>query len=93
MASAAAVAANEANSPMRNDLGEDEGHPGEITSGIYGADEELPDADEDDEDELPAHPLRGRKISSKNHGNADGEGGEDPLDLFGDDEDEADEPG
>ena len=90
MASVAAVAANQAKSPQRNDIGEDGGHPGEITSGIFGGHEELPDAD-DDEDELPSNPLRSRKLPSRSNENTAGGAGGDPLDLFGDDEEEAEE--
>ena len=50
MASAAAVAADEARSPIDNDIGEDEGRPGEITSGIYSKDEGLPDVNGDKEE-------------------------------------------
>ena len=96
MASAAAVAANEANTPPGNDLGQDRGHVGEITDGVYAHDEDLPDAngnaDSDDED-LPSNPLRGRKAKRKINGEVAGAEDGDPLDLFGDDEDEAEKPG
>ena len=92
MASAAAVAANEARSPLGNDIGEDEGRPGEITSGIYSKDEGLPgangDLDEsDNEDELPSNPLRGMKSRRPVNGDADGDGDKGVEDLFGDEED------
>lgn len=51
MASAAAVAADEARSPIDNDIGEDEGRPGEITSGIYSKDDGLPDVNGDMEED------------------------------------------
>lgn len=94
MASAAAVSANEDKSPPRNTLGDDDGIPGTVTSGIYAKDDVLPDAngevDEDDEDDedLPANPLRGRKTRPAVNGDADEENQRDPLDLFGDDDDE-----
>lgn len=87
MASAAAVGANEARSPLGNNIGEDYGYSGEITSGIYPKDE-IPDVngevDDDDEDELPTNPLRGRKADRGANG--------DTLDLFGDDDDDDDKP-
>ena len=66
MASAAAVAADQARSPISNNIGEDGGHEGEVTSAIVGKGEDVPDvngnAEEDDEDEdLPSNPLRGAK--------------------------------
>lgn len=91
MASAAAVAANQARSPTRNDIGEDEGKPGEITSGIYSKDEGLPNAngDMDDSDEdLPSNPLRGNRASRPVNGDAGEDGAGTGLDLFGDDGDE-----
>lgn len=96
MASAAAVAANEARSPLGNDLGEDEGRPGEITSGIYSKDEDLPDVNgetDDDDEELPSNPLRGHRPRRAVNGDAnEEEGGGDPLNLFGDDEDDTEKP-
>ena len=91
MASAAAVAANEAHSPINNNIGEDEGKPGEITSGIYSKDEGLPDINgdmEDSEEELPSNPLRGHKPSRHVDGEADEDESEEAEgdDLFGDDE-------
>ncbi|KAK3725131.1 Paf1 complex component [Vermiconidia calcicola] len=87
MASAAAVAANEDRSPTRNDIGQDEGRPGEITSGIYSKDEGLPDVngneDNDEDDDLPSNPMKGQKSRQQAHVDGD--------DLFGD-EDEAQEP-
>ena len=92
MASAAAVAANEANTPPENDLGADLGYVGEITSGIYPKDEPLPD--EDDDDDLPSNPLKGRRANRAVNGDADGDGdGGDPLNLFGDDEEEGGDKG
>lgn len=90
MASAAAVAADEDRSPIANDIGEDGGRPGEITSGIYSKDEGLPDVngdaqdydDDDDDDVLPSNPLRPPKASRPaNGGNVEDE------DLFGEGED------
>ena len=87
MASAAAVGANEARSPLGNNIGEDDGYPGEITSGIYPKDE-IPDVngevEDDDEDDLPTNPLRGRKADRAANG--------DTLDLFGDDDDDDEKP-
>lgn len=91
MASAAAVAADNARSPEPNDIGRDKGLPGEITSGIYSKEEGLPGVngeDEDDEDELPSNPLRGRRPPN---GNREEDDDGDGLDLFGDDE-EAEKP-
>ena len=88
MASAAAVAANEARSPIQNDIGEDEGRPGEITSGIYSKGDEIPDVngdaeeDDDDEGELPSNPLRGHRGQRPVNGDAEDE----EEDLFGDEE-------
>ena len=86
MASAAAVGANEARSPLGNNIGEDDGYPGEITSGIYPKDE-IPGAngeiDDDEDEELPTNPLRGRRADRAAHGD-----GGDTLDLFGDDDDD-----
>jgi hypothetical protein len=89
MASAAAVAADEARSPVNNDLGEDEGRVGEITSGIYSKDEGLPgqdEGDDDDDEELPANPLNKRGARRRMNGNVDDEEEEGRFDLFGDDE-------
>lgn len=87
MASAAAVAANIARSPRENDIGADEGRPGEITSGIYSKDDGLPDVngtlEGDNDDELPFDPLQGR---TNVNGNVDK--GEYDTGLFGDEEDE-----
>lgn len=88
MASAAAVAANEANSPLSNDLGEDDGRPGEITSGIYEKNEQLPGvngASDDEDEDLPSNPLKRRKQAN---GNARAQEDENDIDddLFGDEE-------
>ncbi|KAK5168011.1 Paf1 complex component [Saxophila tyrrhenica] len=98
MASAAAVAANQARSPLANDLGDDDGRTGEVTSGVYSKDEDLPDMneeeDEDDED-LPANPMQNRGGRRRVNGAAQDEEEEEEEeeppagdDLFGD-EDEA----
>ena len=85
MASAAAVAANEARSPIHNDIGEDEGRPGEITSGIYSKDEGLPNVngemEDSEEEELPSNPMRGHKSSRTVHRDLE-------EDLFGGDDEE-----
>ena len=89
MASAAAVAADEARSPLGNDIGEDRGLPGEITSGVYSKDEDIPHVNRDSEDsdeDLPANPLRGHKPARRaNDDDAEEEG----LNLFGDEDGEA----
>jgi hypothetical protein len=84
MASAAAVAADQARSPLGNDLGEDEGIPGEVTSGIYPRDEDEEDEDED----LPSNPLQHRGKQRRVNGNVDEEDEEEGNDddLFGDEE-------
>lgn len=98
MASAATVAADQARSPLGNDLGE-LGQDGKQTTGaILAEEEEAPDAlgdDDDDEDEdIQASGRRkGRMEHAAANGNEDedeGEGGGD--DLFGDDEEEQDKP-
>lgn len=99
MASAAAVAADQARSPVGNDIGEDYGKEGEVTSGVYAQDEEQPDVngnvDDDDEDEdLPSNPIaRGAKRQRPPNGaDVDDEGEEaGGDDLFGDEEDGAGE--
>lgn len=97
MASAAAVAADDARSPISNDIGEDYGKEGEVTSGIYAKDDEAPDvngtAEDDDEDEdLPSNPLRGSKRPRPTN-DPDDEPEEEAEgdDLFGDEEDGAGE--
>lgn len=99
MASAAAVAADQARSPLGNDIGEDYGNEGEVTSGIYGKDEGPPDVngnandDDDEDDDLPSNPLRGPKRPRPANGaEEEAEGGPAGVeDLFGDEEDEAGE--
>ena len=95
MASAAAVGADYARSPIENDLGEDRGLPGEITSGVYPRveDGELPDVngndEEDNDDDLPSNPLhkRGGQRIRNSAGTDDGEEDEGGVDgLFSDDE-------
>lgn len=92
MASAAAVAANEARSPLGNDIGEDNGYVGEVTSGIYSKEEGLPDVDggleeDEDEDDLPTNPLKYSRNRASN-GDAGEDEDEDEPDLFGDEEEE-----
>jgi hypothetical protein len=86
MASAAAVAADEARSPIDNDVGEDRGLPGEITSGVYSKDEDIPgvngDAEDSDED-LPANPLRGHRPARPTN---DDDEEDEENNLFGDEE-------
>ena len=96
MASAAAVGADSAQSPLNNDIGEDYGTGGEVTSGIYPNDDEQPgvngnvEADDEDED-LPSNPLRGaRRPRPTNGADEDGDGAE-AADLFGDEDDGAGE--
>ena len=83
---------------MRNNIGDDEGLPGEITSGIYSKDEGIPDIngnaqdEDDDEEELPSNPLQGRKSvrpGNDDAGEEEERGG--GLDLFGDEDDAEDE--
>lgn len=85
MASAAAVGADLARSPSENDLGEDDGRPGQITSGIY------PKDDDDEDEDLPSNPLSKRGASRRVNGNIDDDedeaAGED--DLFGDEDGDA----
>ena len=91
MASAAAVGADAARSPLRNDIGDDGGHAGEITSGVYSKDESIPDVNgdvEDSDEDLPANPLRGHRPARPVNDDDAEENGNDPLDLFGDEEDE-----
>jgi hypothetical protein len=88
MASAAAVGADSARSPMENNLGEDEGLPGEITSGTIPKDDE----EDDDDDDLPANSLSKRSTTRRVNGNMDDEDEEDGMDdddLFGADDGEA----
>lgn len=91
MASAAAVGADAARSPLGNNIGEDGGNAGEITSGIYAKDESIPDVNgdvEDSDEDLPANPSRGHRPARPVDNEE--EEGNDPLDLFGDEEDEPD---
>ena len=90
MASAAAVGADDARSPISNDMGEDKGLPGEITSGVYTKDEGIPDINgdmESSDEELPSNPIRAHKPSRRDM--EDVEEGDAGNALFGDDEDEA----
>lgn len=96
MASAAAVAADQARSPVNNDIGEDLGNEGEVTSGIYSKDEEQSgvngNAEDDDEDEeLPSNPLRGSKRPRPTNGVEEDEEAGEGEDLFGDEEEGAGE--
>lgn len=93
MASAAAVAADEPRSPIRNEIGEDHGGLGEITSGVYSKDEGVPGAngEEDSEDEeLPTNPLQKRPRRAVHGDDSDGEAEADEMNLFGDDDAEGD---
>lgn len=88
MASAAAVAANQARSPIDNDLGEDLGAEKDVTSGIYAADEVGPAPDDDSDEDLPSNPMRSAKRArpaeeAPDDGEGDGVNGDD---LFGDEE-------
>ena len=99
MASAAAVAGDDARSPISIDIGEDYGKEGEVRSGIYAKDDEAPDVngdaedDEEEDEDLPSNPLRGsRRPRPRNDADEDQEeeeGGGD--DLFGDEEGEGEE--
>jgi RNA polymerase-associated protein LEO1 len=87
MASAAAVSANEDRSPLGNTLGQDEGLPGEITSGIYSKDEELPgpNGEQESDEDLPSNPLSrgGRRRPAEDDDDDQAVDG----DLFGDADD------
>ena len=96
MASAAAVGADYARSPIENDIGEDGDRPGEITSGVYSKDEGLPDMNGDtvdSDEELPSNPVRAQKSGRRVNGDM-GEDEEEKggLDLFGDEEEGAEAP-
>ena len=105
MASAAAVGADQARSPAGNDIGDDRGLPGEITSGIYSKEEGIPDGivdvdkkrqeeedeDEDDDEDLPSNPLRGRRPDRAVNGDAEEDDGH-GLDMFGDDAADTEKP-
>ncbi|KAK4547331.1 hypothetical protein LTR36_000987 [Oleoguttula mirabilis] len=92
MASAAAVGANAALSPPHNDLGEDGGLPGEITSAIGSKEDgglvEEGDIEENEDDDIRGTARRKGPVAAASVDDQDGE--DDPLgkDLFGDDEDE-----
>ena len=103
MASAAAVGADAARSPLNNNLGEDNDVPGVITSGIYAADEATlgengnTNEDDEDDDDLPSNPLRGQKRARQQNDDVEEEevDGVGDDDLFGDEEaggDEAEKP-
>lgn len=89
------MGADQARSPVNNDIGEDFGAEGEVTSGIYRRDE-LPDVngntvDDDSDEDLPSNPMRGAKRArpaneAPEDEDGDGAGGDD---LFGDAEDGA----
>jgi len=95
MASAAAVGANADLSPPRNDIGEDKGLPGEVTSAIgskeFGV---IPNADIDDDDEdIRATARRRGPVEAAGVGDQgfqrSGEEQRNAVDdLFGDDEEE-----
>ncbi|KAK5121041.1 hypothetical protein LTR85_005825 [Meristemomyces frigidus] len=92
MASAAAVGANIPLSPTHNDLGDDQGLPGEITSAIGSKEDgglvEEGDIEGDDDDDVRDTAKRRGPAGPASIGEEDGE--DDPVgqDLFGDDEDE-----
>jgi hypothetical protein len=94
MASAAAVAADAARSPIRNDIGDDEGVPGEVTSAIGSKEDgvvENGDMEENDEDDVRGTARRRGPTEAGEAGGEedqveDDEGGDD---LFGDEDDEA----
>ena len=89
MASAAAVGANAALSPPSNNLDEDDGLPGQVTSAIGSKEDGMgTNIDEDDDEDVRTTARRrgpvdeaifGDQGASKNGGGVD--------DLFGDDED------
>lgn len=88
MASAAAVGADAARSPIGNDIEQSNG----VTSAIVAKDEAQREADEEDEDEdIQKRVRRGDRVMAKANGDDeeedradDGEGD----DLFGEEEDE-----
>lgn len=93
MASAAAVGASIPLSPPQNDIGEDGGLPGEITSAIGSKQDgglvEEGDLEGDEDDDIRGTARR-RGAAGAVNGDDDEDLPEDPLgaDLFGDDEDE-----
>lgn len=94
MASAAAVAADDARSPIGGNLGEDHGVEGEVTSGTVPEDGDRADVngnageeDDDEDEDLPSNPLRGSRRPRPTNGadeEEEEEGGGD--DLFGDED-------
>lgn len=88
MASAAAVGADAARSPIGNDIEQSNG----VTSAIVGQDEEQAQADEDDEDEdIQKRVRRGDRVMAKANGDDEDDGGAgdgEGDDLFGEEEDE-----
>lgn len=95
MASAAAVGANAALSPPRNDIGEDYGGAGEVTSAIGSKENGVEGGEfveEDEDDDIRGTAKRRGPVAAAALGDQDGQeldeedgGG---LDLFGEDEDE-----
>lgn len=87
MASAAAVAADQARSPIPSDIGE----PDSLTSAIFPADEKVPDdlnEDDDDEDVVVRSRPRGPQMNGAPEEDEEEDLGDD---LFGDDDDAADD--
>ncbi|EMD01242.1 hypothetical protein BAUCODRAFT_29693 [Baudoinia panamericana UAMH 10762] len=93
MASAAAVGADAARSPVHNTIGEDDGVPGQVTSAISTKEEGLATNGtlEDDEDEdIRAPAKRNGIVTTALDGEDDGQAEED--DLFGDEDEVAAKP-
>jgi len=90
MASVAAVAANIARSPPQNDLGYDDGKPGEVTSAI-GSKEDNGVVELGEEDDVRGFARRKGVVETVGDGDPDEEDGEKTggvEDLFGDEEEE-----
>ena len=97
MASAAAVGVDLGRSPIRNDIGEDRGLPGEITSAIGSKETAGLDTidNEDEQEDDVRSTARRRGVADAAMFGEDGGSGADAEpsskvadDLFGDDEDE-----
>lgn len=97
MASAAAVAADQARSPLPNDLGELGEDGKQVTTATLARDEEPADALEEDDDEDDDVQGSSRRKGRVEHAATNGDGDEDGDgglgdDLFGDDDEEQDAP-
>ena len=92
MASAAAVAANSARSPIRNSIGEDKDSLSEATSRIHSQDGKTTgamDEDEDSDNAVASKSLRNARTARPTNGHGEDEEDDDvdmeDDDLFGDD--------